>query len=527
MLISNHFSPNKTREAITITPSRDLTVEDFEQVVLKGATVEISPESLKDVEASYDFLCEFAKHKVIYGVNTGFGPMAQYRVEDNCVKDLQYNLIRSHAAGTGEKIDDRSVKAAMLVRLSAISKGYSGIHPSTILLLKDMINKDIIPVIPRHGGVGASGDLVQLSHLALAMIGEGKVSFKGEIRNTADVFREEGLKPIEVKTREGLSLINGTSVMTGIGAINALKSRQLLEWCICSSAMMNEIVGAFDDYFSKELNGVKKHQGQMYIADEMSRVLRSSKLIARREEHFYNGNGHQQEKEFDRKVQEYYSLRCVTQILGPVYEAIENAIRIVENEVNSVSDNPVIDYKNRNVFHGGNFHGDYISLEMDKLKLAVTRMSMLSERQLAFLFNPNLNKLLPPFINFGTLGLNLGMQGIQFTATSTTAENQMLSNSMYVHSIPTNNDNQDIVSMGTNSALIAKTVIDNAYQVQAIHMLALVQAIDYLQIADKLSDSTRHTYKAIRSIVPVFVEDKPKYEELALIYDYIYNNRFE
>lgn len=245
MLISNHFSPNKTREAITITPSRDLTVEDFEQVVLKGATVEISPESLKDVEASYDFLCEFAKHKVIYGVNTGFGPMAQYRVEDNCVKDLQYNLIRSHAAGTGEKIDDRSVKAAMLVRLSAISKGYSGIHPSTILLLKDMINKDIIPVIPRHGGVGASGDLVQLSHLALAMIGEGKVSFKGEIRNTADVFREEGLKPIEVKTREGLSLINGTSVMTGIGAINALKSRQLLEWCICSSAMMNEIVGAF------------------------------------------------------------------------------------------------------------------------------------------------------------------------------------------------------------------------------------------------------------------------------------------
>src|SRR5690606_10706464 len=232
-------------------------------------------------------------------------------------------------------------------------------------------------------------------------------------------------------------------------------------------------------------------------------------------------------KEFDRKVQEYYSLRCVTQILGPVYEAIENAIRIVENEVNSVSDNPVIDYKNRNVFHGGNFHGDYISLEMDKLKLAVTRMSMLSERQLAFLFNPNLNKLLPPFINFGTLGLNLGMQGIQFTATSTTAENQMLSNSMYVHSIPTNNDNQDIVSMGTNSALIAKTVIDNAYQVQAIHMLALVQAIDYLQIADKLSDSTRHTYKAIRSIVPVFVEDKPKYEELALICDYIYNNRFE
>ena len=512
---------------IELNSFKDLTIEDLEAVVLRGEAIEISKESIKHVEDSFNFLSSFAKDKIIYGVNTGFGPMAQYKVQDEDQIALQYNLIRSHAAGAGDRIDDISVKAAMMVRLSAISKGFSGIHPSTIFLLRDMINHGICPFIPKHGGVGASGDLVQLAHLALTMIGEGKVSYKGEIRSSAEVFKEVGLEPIVVRTREGLSLINGTSVMTGIGAIIVLKAGRLYERCICSTAMMNEIVGSFDDYFSKELNGVKKHRGQMQVAEELTEILSSSKLISRREEHFYKEAKGQKVKEFDRKVQEFYSLRCATQILGPVYDTIGNAAEVVENELNSVSDNPIIDHKNSNVYHGGNFHGDYISLEMDKLKLAVTRMSMLSERQLAFLFNPHLNKLLPPFINFGTLGLNLGMQGIQFTATSTVAENQMLSNSMYVHSISTNNDNQDIVSMGTNSAQICKNVIENAYQVQAIHFMGLVQAIDYLKIADKLSERTAKAYKAIRAMVPVFIQDQPKYEEIAAIGAYLYNNKFE
>ncbi|MFT3739418.1 MAG: aromatic amino acid ammonia-lyase [Breznakibacter sp.] len=505
----------------------NLTIEDLDAIVLNGEPVEISVDSIKHVEDSFGFLCKFAKDKIIYGVNTGFGPMAQYKVQDEDQISLQYNLIRSHAAGAGDRLDDFSVKSAMLVRLCAISKGFSGIHPSTIFLLRDMINKGVYPFIPKHGGVGASGDLVQLSHMALALIGEGLVSYKGELRKTADVFGELGLKPIQVRTREGLSLINGTSVMTGIGAINVIKSKQLYEWTLCSSAMMNEIVSSFDDYFSKELNGVKKHKGQMNVASELSGILSSSQMISRREEHFYKESDGRKVVEFDRKVQEYYSLRCVTQVLGPIHDTIVNAQEVVENEVNSVSDNPIIDHKNGNVYHGGNFHGDYISLEMDKLKLAITKMSMLSERQLAFLFNPKLNNLLPPFVNFGILGLNLGMQGVQFTATSTVAENQMLSNSMYVHSITTNNDNQDIVSMGTNSALATKTVIENAYQVQAIHMIALIQAIDYLKIQDKLSESTAKAFRKIRELVPVFVEDTPKYEEIARTCDFLYHNKFE
>ena len=257
----------------------------------------------------------------------------------------------------------------------------------------------------------------------------------------------------------------------------------------------------------------------------MRALLVDSERIARRENYFFTGKN--KEEVFTRKVQEYYSLRCVPQILGPVYDTIKNAKEVIVNEMNSVSDNPIIDVEAENVFHGGNFHGDYVSLEMDKLKLAVTRVSMLAERQTAFLFNPKVNEILPPFINMGVLGLNLGMQGTQFTATSTVAENQTLSNSMYVHSIPTNNDNQDIVSMGTNSALMTKRVIDNAFQVQAIEMIALLQAVDCLKIEDQLSSYTKDIYKKLRAIVPLFIEDTPKYEELELMKNYLFNNKID
>jgi histidine ammonia-lyase len=196
----------------------------------------------------------------------------------------------------------------------------------------------------------------------------------------------------------------------------------------------------------------------------------------------------------------------------------------VLNEVNSVNDNPVIDYREETVNHGGNFHGDYVSLEMDKLKIAITKLSMLSERQLNFLMNEKLNNKLPPFVNLGTLGLNLGMQGVQFTATSTVAENQTLSNSMYVHSIPTNNDNQDMVSMGTNSALMANKVIENSFEVLAIELITLLQAIDYLGYADRMAPATKNVYSTLRKIVPVFKEDTPKYKDIRRIMKHIQSN---
>ncbi len=496
-----------------------ISIDEIEMILLENSGIEIKSESIDIVENSFRFLREFSKDKVIYGINTGLGPMAQYRIENDKLVDLQYNLIRSHAAGAGQKLSDVYVKAAMLVRLNAIMQGYSGIHPSCVESLRNLINSNVYPMIPEDGGVGASGDLVQLAHIALVMIGEGFVTYKGELKPTNVVFDELGLKPIEVKLREGLSLINGTSVMTGIGLVNVIFAKRLLDWSMAASIMLNEIVMSFDDHFSVVLNSVKKHKGQEFIARCMRNALQDSQLIGRREDHFFSNNN--DERVFKRKVQEYYSLRCIPQILGPVYETVQSAIDVVVDEANSVSDNPIVDVENKNVFHGGNFHGDYISLEMDKLKLAVTRISMLAERQIAFVFNSKINEILPPFVNLGTLGLNLGMQGMQFTATSTTAENQTLSNSMYVHSITTNNDNQDIVSMGTNSALLTKRVIDNAFEVLAIEMIALIQAVDYLQVSEKLSGVTKLLYKELRQVVPKFIEDTPKYEEISKMKDYL------
>ncbi|MFW5793108.1 MAG: HAL/PAL/TAL family ammonia-lyase [Bacteroidota bacterium] len=511
---------------IKISPKKEFSAEEFKSIVFDNKHFEIDDKSLDLVDESFNFLVNFSKDKVIYGINTGFGPMAQFIIDDADQVQLQYNLIRSHAAGVGEKIPDMYVKAAMFVRMLSIIQGYSGIHPSCVTLLKDMINNNVYPYIPEHGGVGASGDLVQLSHLSLNMIGEGQVTYKGQLKPTSEVFKELGLQPIKVVLREGLSLINGTSVMTGIGLINVLKAKHLLNWSIAASAILNELVESFDDYFSEELNSVKKHNGQSNVAKILRDILADSKMINRRESHFYNNNYKNNGKQHivERKVQEYYSLRCVPQILGPVVDTIVNTEKILLNEMNSVSDNPVVDLETKNVYHGGNFHGDYVSLEMDKLKLAITKLSMMSERHLAFLCNSKINEKLPPFVNLGKLGLNLGMQGIQFTATSTVAENQTLSNSMYVHSISTNNDNQDIVSMGTNAAMMTKRVIDNSFQVLSIEMIALLQAVDYLGISNKLSSFTKNIYDDLRAIVPKFVEDSPKYNEIEQLTKYLFNN---
>lgn len=499
-----------------------LSLEEFEAIIFGKNKVVISDVVLNRVNESFNFLKEFSGNKVIYGVNTGFGPMAQYRIKESDQIQLQYNLIRSHSSGTGKPLNAECAKAAILARLNTLSLGNSGVHSSVIHLMAELINRDITPLIFEHGGVGASGDLVQLSHLALVLIGEGEVFYKGDRRPTAEVFEIEGLKPIQVEIREGLALINGTSVMTGIGVVNVHYAQKLLDWSLKASCAINELVQAYDDHFSAELNQTKRHKGQQEVAERMRQNLSDSTLIRKREDHLYSGEN--TEEIFKEKVQEYYSLRCVPQILGPVLETINNVASILEDEFNSANDNPIIDVKNKHVYHGGNFHGDYISLEMDKLKIVITKLTMLAERQLNYLLNSKINEILPPFVNLGTLGFNFGMQGVQFVATSTTAENQMLSNPMYVHSIPNNNDNQDIVSMGTNAAVITSKVIENSFEVLAIELITIVQAIDYLGQKDKISSVTKKWYDDVRSIIPEFKEDQVMYPFVQKVKDYLINS---
>jgi histidine ammonia-lyase len=263
--------------------------------------------------------------------------------------------------------------------------------------------------------------------------------------------------------------------------------------------------------------------GQNKVAEKMRKVLAGSHMIRNRSEHLYDPEKTNREI-FTDKVQEYYSLRCITQVLGPVWETIEHAEKVVENEVNSVNDHPVIDVANQNVFHGGNFHGDYVSLEMDKLKIAITKLSMLSERQLNYLLNDKLNQKFPPFVNHGILGFNFGMQGMQFPATSTVAENQTLCFPMYVHSIPNNNDNQDIVSMGTNAALITKKVMDNSFEVLGIQAITILQAIDYIECTGRLAPFTKSVYNDLRALFPKFVEDAARYKEMRNVKSFLETN---
>lgn len=496
----------------------NLNLSLLETYVFEKSNLLVDDASYSSLMNSFSFLENFSKDKIIYGINTGFGPMAQIRIEPENLHDLQYNLIRSHSTGVGKPLSPLYARSVVLARLNNFLQANSGISSGVVKQLELFINHNIAPEIPEHGSVGASGDLVQLAHLGLNLIGEGNVFYKGEKRKTEDVFKQLNISPLELKLRDGLGIMNGTSCMTGIAAVNLIYAKRLLDLSIAVSSILNEINDAYDDSFSKELNAVKKHKGQENVAQKMRSFLSDSKMIRKREE-LFNDDKALSTTKFKEKIQEYYSLRCVPQILGPVSDTLSFAQQIIEDELNSTSDNPIVSPENDNVFHGGNFHGDYISLEMDKVKLVITKLTMLMERQFNYLLNDKLNDKFPPFLNAAKLGFNFGYQGLQFTATSTTSENQALSSSVYIHSIPNNNDNQDIVSMGTNSALMTKTVIENGFQVMAIHIMGICQAIDLLPEKDKenISSKGKEIYNLIRTKVKFTVEDRIMSQEIESI----------
>ncbi len=502
----------------------EFNLREFQELVFSQDSVHI-PDSVKErIARANSFLKEFSKDKVIYGINTGFGPMAQYRINASDQVQLQYNLVRSHAQGMGAVLSETQIRAILLSRLNTLSLGKSGVDPKVVEQIEIFLNNRIYPAIQEHGSVGASGDLVQLAQLALALIGEGNVIHKGQLKPTADVLKQLSIEPLALTLRDGLALINGTSSMTGIASINTFHARRLIEWVVFVSGLLNELVEAFTDAFSSELNGAKRHNGQFKVARAMQLLLADSGRVKDRESHPFL-NSIPEEEKFDRKVQEYYSLRCIPQIVGPVLDTLVHAETIVEQEINSVNDNPIVDPDKGSVYHGGNFHGDYISLEMDKLKIGVARLSMLMDRQLNFLLNHRLNKTFPPFLNDKVLGLNFGFQGAQYVATSTTAESQTLGFPMYLHSIPCNNDNQDIVSMGSNSALMAAKVIDNSFQVLSIYLMALAQGMKIAGEAHSFSPTTRKWMDALKPLLGEVDADLPVTEKASEIAEYLKQNQ--
>lgn len=503
---------------ITLT-GENLKIDDIVQILSDEGSLDMSSIALKKVNKARKFLERQSSKRVIYGVNTGFGPMASHIIGPRNLKALQKNLILSHAVGIGEPIERNYVLASMIVRLNTLAKGFSGVSSELLRRLQFFINKKIVPIIPEHGAVGTSGDLVQLAHIALALLGGGYVSYNDDIIRASEILKKFGIRPYELKSKEGLALINGTSVMSGIGAVICGEAENILNLSTRIGALSLELVSAFDDGISESLHNARPHPGQKKIARQLRSLLSSSKLLRKRDaiNRHNNGNEGYETHEIPEEVQEIYSLRCIPQILGPVNDALNKTKKDIEIEINSVSDNPIIDLKNKQFLHGGNFHGDYIAVALDQLKASFVKLTMLSERRINFFLNRKANKLLPPFLNMKVPGLNLALQGLQFVATSTTSQSQSLAFPHNIHSIPTNADNQDIVSMGTDVALFTSKVIDNAYIVLAIELITLAQVVDIRDVKNRLSRSSRKIVELLRSVFPAVTDDRILVDELPIV----------
>lgn len=480
-------------------------------------TVIVADSAYSSIAKARKFLEKELPKRIIYGVNTGFGPMASRIINIEHTEELQENLIKSHAVGIGKPLDGEYVLAAMIVRLNTLARGFSGVSPELIKYFEKFINHRIAPVIPEHGAVGTSGDLVQLAHIALAFLGEGDVFYTGKRQPAKRVLRELHMRPYRLKAKEGLSLINGTSAMAGIAAVNSIHAKRIVRLATRTGAFGIELVNGFNDSTAERLHRLRPHKGQIAIAKELRAILASSQrrrtrrsLQDSQDPSAINGKVH----EIPQVVQEIYSFRCIPQILGPVHDTVDQAKKQVATEINSITDNPIVDWETNNFLHGGNFHGDYIALAMDQLKIALVKLTMLSERRINFFLHERINRYLPPFLNLEKPGLTLGLQGLQFVATSTTSQSQTLAFPQYIHSIPTNADNQDIVSMGTDAALFASKVIENAYIVLAIELITMAQASDFLGIQNELSDSSRELFTKIRKIFPKIQTDRVLVNEL-------------
>ena len=492
-----------------------LTPENVYMIVTTPSLqISVGQEALQKIKKSHAYLLAAAEHDIIYGVNTGFGPMASHIIGRGQLRDLQYNLIRSHASGVGPMIAERFILAAMLDRLNTLSNGRSGVSERLIQQLVFFINNRIIPVVPEHGAVGTSGDLVQLAHIALALIGEGESVHEGLRQPTASILIKLNISPLELGPKEGLALINGTSVMTGIAALLVVDAKKIVDIATRSGALALELVHAFPDAFDEVLQQVRPHVGQGKIAASLRYLFSGSKLVRDRKEFQARVRVEDALRTIPDDVQEVYSFRCLPQILGPVLDALLVARGVVAVELNSVTDNPIIDIESNRFLHGGNFHCDYIATAMDQLKIGMIKTTLLSERRINFFLNRAVNRTYPAFLNLANPGLTLALQGMQFVATSTAAHSQSLAYPHSLHTISTNADNQDVVSMGTDAALIASRVIDNAFYLLTLELTTLAQAVDVAQAHADLSNEGRRLYEKVRAKVGTVQEDRSLTGEL-------------
>ncbi|MFW6387347.1 MAG: HAL/PAL/TAL family ammonia-lyase [Thermodesulfobacteriota bacterium] len=490
-----------TTENRVVLNGNDLSIDDIVAIGVGDKEVVLEPGALQRCKASRDFLArEVAAKRVIYGVNTSFGPMCNKIIDDDEIEQLQVNLIRSHAAGLGEPLKDYIAIAVMAVRLNTLVKGYSGVRIELLEHMEWMINTRIAAYIPENGSVGASGDLIHLAHLSLAIIGEGQVYYRGELRVAQDVYAELDREPMRLSFKEGIALMNGTSAMTALAAFAIFGARKLLNLSCVTGAFALEIFGGIDDAFDEDLHRVKPHPGQVEVAATIRNLYHGSANITLR------SGMHERIREqgcagpvFETSinVQDVYSVRCTPQVLAPVAEAVAQAEQVVITEANSSNDNPIVIPEQNKIIHGGNFHGQSIAFAMDSLCMAISTLCNLSERRTNKYLDRNINEGLPEFLIPGTKGLTMGFMGAQYLSTSTTAENRQLAGPVSTNTISCNASNQDVVSMGTVAARKAFRSISNAKHVLTLEVLADLQALTFRN-ADGLGHGTGKIYAILK-----------------------------
>ncbi len=485
------------------------TSQIFSAVEDYNLKVVIAKEAAERVADSHQLLNQFvADNRVIYGVNTSMGGFVNWLIPTNNAQELQENLIAAVATNVGPYLEDRTVRAAMLVRLNSLSRGVSAISPENLNKLLNMYNAGVIPCIPSKGSLGASGDLGPLAAIALVANGKWKAKYQGEILSGAEALKRAGLEPMKLSFKEGLSLINGTSAMTGLAALLVEQAISLIKTYDIISCLTFEGLKVKKKPFNPIVHRQKPHRGQLQTAENIWKILEDSQMIVdeKRVEEQLQSYVHTTPTSTDSPIEDAYSIRCTPHILGPIRDSLQSIQTIITNEINSSNDNPLIIPESQEVFHNGHFHGQYISMAMDHLAICMTTLSNLSDRRIDRFMDKHHNNSLPAFLCKEKPGLRLGLMGGQFMATSLTAENRSLCHPVSIQSLTSTGDFQDIVSLGLVAARRAKELYENTAYVLAFELLCGAQAAD-IRNSSELSSATKRAYTLVREILPYLSED--------------------
>ncbi|SRR6266536_1465469 len=434
-----------------------------------------------------------AEGRTVYGVNTGFGRLSDVRIEPSHLRELQLNLVRSHACGLGPPLSEAEARAMLLLRANVLACGYSGARPILIDTLVAMLEKGVTPVIPERGSVGASGDLAPLSHLALTVIGEGEAFYEGERLPAAVALERAGIDPVQLEVKEGLALLNGTQAMAGVGALALHRAERVARVADVAGAMSLEALRGTPVAFDERLQAVRPHPGQAAVAAHMRELLRDSEI---RRSHLEN----------DPRVQDAYSLRCIPQVHGAVRTSLAHAVEIVEIETGSATDNPLVFPETGEVISGGNFHGAPLALALDYAAIAVTDLMSISERRIDRLVNPDANEDLPPFLTQQP-GTSSGFMMLQVTAVSLLNEAKVLAHPASIDNVPTDGGKEDHVSMGVTAATKFRSIVELAEHVSAIELITAAEALEY-RAPLVPGRGVKHAYEIVREHVPRLNQDR-------------------